>query len=1528
MKRVKAAIWLFFKVVVSATAVVLALSVLLAGAIQLPFIQSRLVNYLSAKVTTNSGYRLVIGHISVDWVDKFSIENVYIYEPDGQQMIYLEKGAADISMFALASGTGLNFDQIRLTKPWLHLKYDSTRGALNLDGFLDLFSSEKPSGDPKPSSLISIGSLFLETGTFKLDDEQNGPSGEAFDENHFSIDTIETVMKKVQIWGDSLIFPIKHMECRHRESGLKAHHLSTRYTYSAHKMLFEAIDFRMGQSYLSDSLAFTFDSIRSFKNFNSEVQLEGHLDGAILHSKDLAVFNSFFADYDDFYRLSGVLKGTVDRMKLKEAKLGFGKGSQLRGDFEFIGLPAIEETFLSLNAKSLSVKSDDLLPYVGYNNGQMMNKLGQIQGQASFTGFINDFVAKGELTTQLGHLVSDVNLKLKGVEETRYSGSLTTTLFDFGKWTDREQFVGKVSMSGKINGEGLNLSSAIIDTEAFISSIELMGYTYQNVKVDANLAKNHFDGHLFVNDSNLNMYAAGTINLEKGKETVDLEGSIQKVNVHKILKRDSIWTLSMQFAAHTKGLSIDSITGMLSISELLLNYGRKQLISEAASLSSSLKRHQRDLRFRSDFASFTMEGNFSLIPLYKDLKATLTEFGLALLNQEQKIKDYYQNIPMLIPGPYRVDFKADLNNLNPVLELFTQEIKLSQSTRINGSIQMDEFKQIQLYSKSDVLSLYGQKYFDIDFDIYASKGREDEGFLVMATVNSSRQKFEGFPESENLLIEGIWNQDKIDFNLSIDQAKEGNSASLEGQLVFTDDGYRIRFDPSYFKVLDRVWSIEQSNAIVVKGSTFRFEQVNLRSGEQLLSVDGVLSKEEQQPLYFIADHFAIDQLSPLLGIQLEGVLNAKIELEKFYTEQSIGGDVNIEGLMINKFEVGNINGKGSWLQSVKKVEVEVDVERNNQKIISISGYVNPLLNDEALQLKAQFREARLTLLEPFLQDYVSDIDGIVKGSLTINGSLDDPKINGNVEVSEGKFKILYLNTTYYFSEKIVFDDQEFGFRQATLRDERGNTAIVHKAFIKHQGFQNLRLDVSASMTEFLVLQKTENLNDYYYGTAVITGTLAITGDFDNVYIKANALSNKGSKIFIPINSAESSSSKDFISFSNPLAQKIVAQKKLTDLSGITMDFNLEFTPEASFEIIFDKRAGDIIKGTGKGKIQMQIDTRGDFTMLGTYEILNGTYNFTFLNVVNKKFDIRSGSKISWNGDAFAAIMDIKASYTQNVSLLPILNISDSNLVKQPEIRRRYPTELFLNLSGPLTTPAFKFDIKISNYPQNVVSPFGSFSLNNAVLAFYSNIHSNEQEMNRQVFSLIALRRLSPDNSFAGSNQLVGNSLTELLSNQLSSWMSQVSDNLEVDIDLNGLSADALSTMQLRLSYSLLNGKIRVTRDGTFTNAQNQTSFNSIIGDWTVEYLIDNYGKLKIKAFNRVNQNPILSNINNTNTAGVSLQHTESFDRLSELISKKRKEEENNGFFTEPAEQGEQEEGEQDKPQGPAAMPARKEEEER
>jgi len=91
-----------------------------------------------------------------------------------------------------------------------------------------------------------------------------------------------------------------------------------------------------------------------------------------------------------------------------------------------------------------------------------------------------------------------------------------------------------------------------------------------------------------------------------------------------------------------------------------------------------------------------------------------------------------------------------------------------------------------------------------------------------------------------------------------------------------------------------------------------------------------------------------------------------------------------------------------------------------------------------------------------------------------------------------------------------------------------------------------------------------------------------------------------------VHGTETIEKKDFITFTHFTDEAILAKAKnkpkaKVELSGITLDLNLEITPDALVEIIFDIKSGDIIRGRGNGDIKLQVDTKGEFNMFGQVE---------------------------------------------------------------------------------------------------------------------------------------------------------------------------------------------------------------------------------------------------------------------------------------------------------------------------------------
>ncbi|HLG34958.1 MAG TPA: hypothetical protein VI757_08775, partial [Bacteroidia bacterium] len=138
----------------------------------------------------------------------------------------------------------------------------------------------------------------------------------------------------------------------------------------------------------------------------------------------------------------------------------------------------------------------------------------------------------------------------------------------------------------------------------------------------------------------------------------------------------------------------------------------------------------------------------------------------------------------------------------------------------------------------------------------------------------------------------------------------------------------------------------------------------------------------------------------------------------------------------------------------------------------------------------------------------------------------------------------------------------------------------------------------------------------------------------------------------------------------------------------------------------------------------------------------------------------------------------------------------------------------------------------------------------------------------------------------------GANASELLSNQVSNWLSQVSK--DVNISLNYRAKDAVSREELDVAISTQQFNERVNIDVNLgwtgdrsTAQQNATQTQSnIIGDFNFEYRVgkSKSSKVRLKAFNRTNNNTLITN-NSPYTQGVGIFYRVEFDRLKDLWKK-------------------------------------------
>ncbi|HNR55700.1 MAG TPA: translocation/assembly module TamB domain-containing protein, partial [Flavobacteriales bacterium] len=395
-------------------------------------------------------------------------------------------------------------------------------------------------------------------------------------------------------------------------------------------------------------------------------------------------------------------------------------------------------------------------------------------------------------------------------------------------------------------------------------------------------------------------------------------------------------------------------------------------------------------------------------------------------------------------------------------------------------------------------------------------------------------------------------------------------------------------------------------------------------------------------------------------------------------------------------------------------------------------------------------------------------------------------------------------------------------------------------------------------------------NSLYYGKAFANGDIEVSGSVDQLEITVDASTGPGTDIHFPVGGSTEVSDVGFVRF---MSNDSAATEEEVDLTGIALDLKARVTPDAHFELIFDPTIGDVMAGRGRGDMEMTVSPTGEFRMRGQVEVTEGDYLFTLRNVVNKRFEVVPGGRIVWYGDPLDAQLDIQAQYRVRAPLYDIM------FEKNDAYKKRVPVDVVMQLRENLMNPEIGFEVRMPTVDDDIRTRVNS-------------VLSTEQERNRQVFALIVLNRFIQPQSLAGSGSpssggnVVGTTGFELLSNQVSNWLSKLSKSFDLGVNYRPGDNITQDELEVAMSTQLFNERLLLTTNvGVSTGAQTSTNNNGLIGDFQLEYLLTPEGRLRAKAFSVSNDRNLNRSDQAPTTQGAGVAYREEFRSWGELWQK-------------------------------------------
>jgi len=1451
-------------------------------AINSGWVQNKLAQQVTAIFSEKLGNHISTGDIRVSWFNRVIVHDLLVTDVHGDTILSAPELIGRLNMLAFSSQI-INVRKAVLNRADIRLAIDPESDVINIKFIIDQLKS-KDIASNKPKWIFGIRSIELNDCQFTFKNVSK-----PFD-RPFGMDYADLEVSHLNLMisdfhpGDSVggvKFRIRRLSCVEK-CGVELKFMSADFVVNLHNLCFQNVYIKTSYSEIKAAdVSFHFDSWQDFSdnNFISEVIMSVDIRMSDVAFGDLSRFVPYFDMYPGKAALTGKVTGTVENLKGEKINAYFGDMTQINGNFDLKGLPNIRTTLIYADVTELVTCPQDIervqLPHSSTGHVLLpaaMQKITNIGFKGNFTGFFDDFVTYGTFTSNLGNLSTDLSIRpLVGVDtDTTFTfrGALKTEQFYLGKLL-MQPAIGEITLTGMVEGSASrhNIHAML---KGNVGSIALKDYEYRNIAINGTIENRIYDGQLSIDEPNIKMDFSGKVDLTDEIPAYDFWANVERARLYnlKLVDKDTSSFASFNITATFSGTNIDNLSGDLDLKNSLFRRKSREIEINDLLLFTKEIRDTNQFILRSDIFDAEIRGQYQFLKLPESFFSMVKNFAPAWVPATISPDSLSQN---------NFRFKAKFKETDKLTNFFMDEFYVSHSTQIEG-----------IYDP-----LHRDVHFVLNVPYMGLDGKQWQGFYMNGSVERStfivESGCEVFRVNKNMSFE----------NLTIKASAYGDSVGMDVRWSNWDSllnrGFissKIFFlkkpkqkipmiyvfsSPGQIVTAGDVWTLTHQG-ISIDSTAVKIDKIRASRGNQEIQISGIISQREQDKL----DINVTDLSLPVINSSMQfdkllfgGIANGSASLSNLYGVPVFVSDLHIDDFSLNNSPFGSTYLTAVWNSTHRTVHIEAKSFLDDLRTLQAQG--NYFITNQALDFDVFLEKVSVKILQPYLENIFTGLEGTLSGEMKLTGSINNPLMNGSIEMRNTALTLDYTKTRYNFAGTTTVTNNTISFKDIELFDQFKNSCIITDGFISIDHFRDIAFDLQFQANNIEVLNTGVRDNSMFYGRAFTTGNIRIRGNPKDMQLDIIAQTEKNTRFFIPLSSNDELSKTTFITFVDhtPRVQRMSSEFQRNRTGRVSNDepvpvetkFNIniamDVTPDAEAQLIFDAKIGDIIRARGKGYLNMNI-ANNRFDMSGSYVIEEGDYLFTLQNLLsNKHFSIEKGGIITWSGDPLGALLNLKAIYMARPSLY--------DLMQDENFKRTVPVQCILHITNKMTTPNIRLELDIPNASQEVMS-------------FLSATTASEEEMSQQFIFLVAANRFYPGTNLSTNSGSAGSGLetmglataSEFLTGQLSHLFSQWSD--KVDFDVTALPG----TNNTGQVYGMA---VSTDRWNFQANYEVATETSENVGEFSFDIKVRNSNKLRFKVFNRAN--PSYLSQQNPYTQGVGLLFREDFNQVKDLFKRKK-----------------------------------------
>ena len=1329
-------------------------------------------------------------------------------------------------------------------------------------------------------SRISLKDVHFENRNFN---EKPAPIG--IDWNHNVINNLHGEIKNLSI-NDTLIkAQIKHIEF-HEGSGFTLSSLSGDFTYSDQQIGLNGIKLKTPYSHLDFSYNLRYENMQAFADFVNEVNMDGQFSLSRLSLDDLVYFVPDLEGMSDLVWMSGNISGPVSNLRATGLEIVSGNSTRLLTDFKMRGLPDIEKTFFDINIRSLYTTPEEITSFHLPSKDsalfvtllENLDSLSHISVFGFFTGYIKNFVAEANLETNLGKLSTDIKLsQSKKSGKIEYDGIIKGTDIEAGILSQQQSTIGSLDINMDIHGTGTNPKNMTAELNGSVDSLWFRDNQFNSIVINAGFDRMKASGNVVINDELAMLDITGTVNLRDKIPYTNVEVKVKDADLYRLHLLDSTHPaiISTTLYADAYGYKPDEINGTLRAFDTKYKLHTdslfvRELFLNHKSTTDSLDKLHKVLTIESDIFDLFATSSIPYEKFVSTFEQYIQNIAPEILQKETVDETYLWSSEDFIANIKFKETKELTNLFIPSLSLAPEAIARLE---YNGNTQGASFS-----FRADMVEMGGISLdnAEIESEIDSLRGDINLRIREIVLMEPTESDSTGIV-IQNFILSSIASDDTVHFYAEYDDFTKRNrdKGFLNAYVSLSDfPAINIGLNENYLKFNDSIWRFYADNNIHLEDKKYQFRNIGVYSQSQGFIVDGAISSDPADTLKARFSNMNLQVLDIFLPeeIRFDGLLDGKADVTGIYDTPFFIGNLEITDFTMNNEKMGDMLAVTSWNNEKNHLDVNADLiytgNIGSDTTLYIHGYYSPT-STGYFDFDIGTKNFNVEAAKPWLDGVAHSLSGRMSGKLHAFGTPDKPVITGKLAFFRTGMRIDYTKVDYTFADEIHFMKNAIVFKNFVINDSRANLLTVNGG-LTHNYFDDFALDLDLNFNKVNVLHTTSMDNTSFYGDIYSSGNLKLKGLLDQLYLTANISTTDGTNVHVPVTYSVDVSSNDFITFVNPydtLVKDLVLPT--SSGSGINIDTRIQVDPNTDMRIYLPDNMGNM-DVNGYGDIRFRMDEQNNYEIFGDYEIASGTFLFTLQNVIRRSFDIRSGGTIKLSGDPMDAELNVQAVYHLRAGLngLPTADTTLSS--------RRVPVQCVLGLSGPVANPIIDFKIEMPDADEQIKD-----------LVFSTIDTTNNTVMTQQMLSLLVLNSFTFSNPNSALTSGLGATSFDILTNQLSNWLSQISKDFDVGINYRPGDEITQEEVEVALRTQLFNDRVIIDGNIGVLGTDNTENASNIVGDVNVEVKMTKDGRLRLKAFNKSNEQDVLNSAS-AYTQGVGVSYFTEFDNFGDLFRFRKK----------------------------------------